>query len=158
MNPASVMKLVTTTVALELLGPAYTWRTEVHLAGKLQNERLDGDLILRGGGDPHLTMESLWMLLRDVRARGVREITGDLVLDRSLFATGPFDPAAFDGEPARPYNVGSEEDMAIADVAARVASAFGVSTTVARQAVAGAARLSYLCSTIGSSRSVAPRT
>lgn len=108
MNPASVMKLVTTTVALELLGPAYTWRTEVHLAGKLQNERLDGDLILRGGGDPHLTMESLWMLLRDVRARGVREITGDLVLDRSLFATGPFDPAAFDGEPARPYNVGPD--------------------------------------------------
>ncbi len=108
MNPASVMKLVTTTAALDLLGPAYTWRTELHLGGKLQNERLDGDLVLRGGGDPHLTMEALWMLLREARARGLRDIGGDLVLDRSLFAVGAFDPAAFDGEAARPYNVGPD--------------------------------------------------
>lgn len=108
MNPASVMKLVTTSAALDLLGPAYTWRTELHLAGKLQNEKLDGDLVLRGGGDPRLTMEAFWMLLREARARGLRDIGGDLVLDRSLFAVGAFDPAAFDGEPARPYNVGPD--------------------------------------------------
>ena len=107
-NPASVMKLVTTIAALDLLGPAYTWRTELHLGGKLQNERLDGDLVLRGGGDPRLTMEALWMLLRDARARGLRDIGGDLVLDRGRFAVGAFDPAAFDGEAARPYNVGPD--------------------------------------------------
>jgi len=108
LNPASTMKLVTTAAALELLGPAATWRTEVHLLGRLQNGRLDGDLLLRGGGDPRLTLENLWLLLRDVRARGVRDIMGDLVIDRSAFAIADIDPGAFDGEPTRPYNQGAD--------------------------------------------------
>jgi len=109
MNPASVMKLVTTAAALDRLGPAFTWRTEMHMQGRLDTSgRLDGDLVLRGGGDPRLTMESLWMLLRDVRARGVRDISGDLVVDRTLFAAPDIDPALFDGEPMRPYNVGPD--------------------------------------------------
>lgn len=108
LNPASTMKLVTTAAALELLGPSATWRTEVHLLGRLENGRLDGDLLLRGGGDPRLTLENLWLLLRDVRARGVRDITGDLVVDRSAFAVADIDPAAFDGEPTRPYNQGPD--------------------------------------------------
>lgn len=109
MNPASVMKLITTTAALDLLGPAYTWRTEMHVQGRLDpSGRLEGDLILKGGGDPRFTLENFWMLLRDVRARGVREITGDLVVDRTLFAPPDIDPGAFDGEPTRPYNVGPD--------------------------------------------------
>lgn len=109
MNPASVMKIVTTTAALDLLGPAFTWRTEVHAQGRIDpSGRLEGDLILKGGGDPRLTLESFWMLLRDVRARGVRDMTGDLVVDRTLFAAPEIDPAAFDGEPTRPYNVGPD--------------------------------------------------
>src|SRR5687768_6051898 len=76
-NPASVMKLVTTYAALELLGPAYRWRTEVYVDGD--------DLVLRGYGDPKLDYESFWMLLRQLRARGLREIRGDVVLDRSYF-------------------------------------------------------------------------
>lgn len=73
MNPASVMKIVTTTAALDLLGPAFTWRTEVHAQGRIDpSGRLEGDLILKGGGDPRLTLESFWMLLRDVRARRSR--------------------------------------------------------------------------------------
>lgn len=109
LNPASTMKLVTAFAALELLGPAYTWRTEVHAAGKVAPYgRLDGDLFIKGSGDPKLTMESLWLLLRDVRARGIRDITGDLVLDRTAFATQDIDPGAFDGDPTRPYNVGPD--------------------------------------------------
>ena len=108
LNPASTMKLVTTAAALELLGPAVTWRTEVHLLGRLQNGRLEGDLLLRGGGDPRLSLENLWLLLRDVRARGVRDVMGDLVIDRSAFAVADIDPGAFDGEPARPYNQGAD--------------------------------------------------
>ena len=112
LNPASAMKLVTTYAALELLGPAYTWRTEVHAGGKVAPYgRLEGDLFLRGSGDPKLTMESLWMLLRDVRARGIRDITGDLVLDRSAFAIQDIDPGAFDGDPTRPYNVGPDATL-----------------------------------------------
>ena len=108
LNPASVIKLVTTFAALEILGPAYTWKTEAYLDGTLRGDRLDGNLMLKGYGDPKLTLENFWLFLRDLRNRGLREITGDLVLDRSLFAIDDHDPAQFDNEPTRPYNVGAD--------------------------------------------------
>ena len=108
LNPASTMKLLTTFAALELLGPAYTWKTEAWLDGKLDGDRLDGNLVLKGYGDPKFNVESLWLFLRDLRARGVRDITGDLLLDRSFFSIDNHDPALFDGEPSRPYNVGPD--------------------------------------------------
>jgi len=70
MNPASTMKLVTTLAALELLGPAYTWKTTAWSSAPLDNGVLAGDLVLRGGADPRLTFEQFWLLLRQVRARG----------------------------------------------------------------------------------------
>ena len=108
MNPASAMKLVTTYAALELLGPAYTWRTEALSEATPAANRLDGNLYLRGSGDPRLALEQFWLLLRQLRARGVSEIGGDLVLDRSAFALPPHDPAEFDNEPLRPYNAGPD--------------------------------------------------
>ena len=104
-NPASTMKLVTTLAALELLGPTYTWRTEAYAHGTLAGDVLHGDLVLKGYGDPKLTLENFWLLLRELRVRGLREIRGDLVLDRSFFAAVDADPARFDNEPTRPYNV-----------------------------------------------------
>jgi serine-type D-Ala-D-Ala carboxypeptidase/endopeptidase (penicillin-binding protein 4) len=108
MNPASLMKLVTTFAALELLGPAYTWKTDIWSAAPLDNGVLAGDLFIRGSADPKLTFEQFWLLLRQLRARGVHEITGDLVLDRSLIAASDQDPSAFDEKPLRPYNVGPD--------------------------------------------------
>ncbi|MBZ0126105.1 MAG: D-alanyl-D-alanine carboxypeptidase/D-alanyl-D-alanine-endopeptidase [Rhodocyclaceae bacterium] len=108
MNPASVMKLVTTYAALELLGPAYTWKTEAFALGPLKDGVLEGDLLLKGYGDPKLGFEQFWLLLRQLRAKGLREIRGDLVLDRGHFAADNHDPARFDGEPLRPYNVGPD--------------------------------------------------
>ena len=108
MNPASTMKLVTTYAGLELLGPAYRWRTEAYLSGPLHEGVLQGDLVLKGYGDPKLTLEAFWLLLRSLRARGLRDIRGDLLLDRSYFATSQHDPSRFDGEGLRPYNVGSD--------------------------------------------------
>jgi D-alanyl-D-alanine carboxypeptidase/D-alanyl-D-alanine-endopeptidase (penicillin-binding protein 4) len=95
LNPASTMKIVTTYAALELLGPAYRWKTEVYQDGN--------DLVLKGYGDPKLNQESFWMLLRALRGRGLRELRGDVVLDRSFFA--PAQLAAFDSDTFRPYNV-----------------------------------------------------
>ncbi len=108
LNPGSVIKLVTTFAALEILGPAYTWKTEAFLDGTLTGDRLDGNLVLKGYGDPKLTLENFWLFVRNLRNRGVREITGDLVLDRSFFAIDNYDPAQFDNEPTRPYNVGAD--------------------------------------------------
>lgn len=84
-NPASTMKLVTTYAALEMLGPTHQWKTEFYTDGTLSNGVLRGNLYLKGGGDPKLNMERLWLLMRDLRANGVQQITGDLVLDRSHF-------------------------------------------------------------------------
>jgi D-alanyl-D-alanine carboxypeptidase/D-alanyl-D-alanine-endopeptidase (penicillin-binding protein 4) len=105
MSPASTMKLVTTYAGLELLGPAYTWKTEVLTSGTVAGGVLNGDLIIKGYGDPALTLESFWNLLRDVRKLGLREIRGNLVLDNSYFQAAGGDPGSFDSEPYRPYNV-----------------------------------------------------
>jgi len=104
MNPASVMKLVTTYAGLEMLGPAYTWSTEAFALGPVRDGMLEGDLLIRGRGDPKLTLESFWLLLRAVQARGVREIRGDLVLDRSHYGFDDGDPGRFDNEPTQVYN------------------------------------------------------
>lgn len=108
MNPASTMKLVTTYSALHLLGPAYTFRTEVLSEAPLIGGVLRGDLHVRGGGDPKLVIEDLWYLASRLRGFGIREIRGDVVLDKGLFDPINHDPAQFDGEEGRAYNVGPD--------------------------------------------------
>ena len=108
MNPASTMKLLTTYAALDLLGPAYAWKTEAWIDGELKDGVLDGDLILKGYGDPKFTIEQFWLWLTELRARGLRDIRGDLVLDRSYFDLPEHDPAEFDNDPVRAYNVGPD--------------------------------------------------
>ncbi|OUM04119.1 D-alanyl-D-alanine carboxypeptidase/D-alanyl-D-alanine-endopeptidase [Variovorax sp. JS1663] len=103
-NPASVMKLVTTYAALDLLGPAFTWSTPVYADGPVQGGVLAGNLYIKGQGDPKLVIERLWLLLRRVQGLGIHTIRGDIVLDRSAFEAAETDPSAFDGEGQRPYN------------------------------------------------------
>lgn len=107
-NPASVMKLVTTYSALELLGRDYRWKTEAYLGGPLENGVLHGDLILKGYGDPKITKEQWQAFIATLREKGLDSITGDLVLDRSYFALPRYEPGAFDHEPRKPYNVGPD--------------------------------------------------
>jgi D-alanyl-D-alanine carboxypeptidase/D-alanyl-D-alanine-endopeptidase (penicillin-binding protein 4) len=108
MNPASTMKLVTTYAALDLLGPAFSWRTEAYVTGALRRDVLEGNLFIRGSGDPKLVIESLWLMIQRIRGYGIREIRGDVVLDRSAFEAAGHDPAEFDGERFRPYNAGPD--------------------------------------------------
>ncbi|HET9862484.1 MAG TPA: D-alanyl-D-alanine carboxypeptidase/D-alanyl-D-alanine-endopeptidase [Steroidobacteraceae bacterium] len=108
MNPASTMKLVTTYAALHLLGPAFTFRTEVLTQAPLAGDVLRGPLYVRGGGDPHLVIENLWQLATRVRGFGIRDIRGDLVLDKGIFDPLAHDPGEFDGEEGRAYNVGPD--------------------------------------------------
>lgn len=112
MSPASTMKLVTTYAGLELLGPAYVWKTEVYRDGELDGDTLKGNLILKGGGDPKLTEEGFWLLLRQLRQTGLRHIRGDLILDQGRFNVAEGDPGAFDGEPYKAYNVAPQALMA----------------------------------------------
>jgi D-alanyl-D-alanine carboxypeptidase/D-alanyl-D-alanine-endopeptidase (penicillin-binding protein 4) len=104
-NPASTIKLLTTLVSLDILGPTYRWKTDVFALGEIQGDYLDGDLLLKGHGDPFLVTERVWQLLRDIRFAGIREISGDLLIDDSYFDVGDYDPGAFDQQPLRAYNV-----------------------------------------------------
>jgi D-alanyl-D-alanine carboxypeptidase/D-alanyl-D-alanine-endopeptidase (penicillin-binding protein 4) len=104
MNPASAIKLLTTSAALELLGPQHTWRTTVLAEGSVQGQQLKGHLVLRGGGDPKLVIERLQSMLAQVQASGIKAIEGDIVLDRSLWRVPAVHPGQFDGEPLKPYN------------------------------------------------------
>jgi D-alanyl-D-alanine carboxypeptidase/D-alanyl-D-alanine-endopeptidase (penicillin-binding protein 4) len=103
-NPASLMKLATTTAALDLLGPAFVWRTPVYVEGTVRDGVLQGNVYLRGSGDPRLVVERLWLLMRRIQGLGIHKIQGDIVLDRSAFDVPARDAASFDGEPLRPYN------------------------------------------------------
>jgi len=85
MSPGSIMKLVTTYAALEILGPNHHWTTRFLTDGELVGDTLKGNLYVRFGGDPKLTRERLWATLGELRSMGITTIDGLLVLDGSYF-------------------------------------------------------------------------
>lgn len=86
LNPASTMKLITTATALRTLGPTYRFKTVVaSTSAPTAAGVIEGDLFVKGGGDPSLVVEKLWKLGRDLRLQGVTSVVGDLVLDDSFF-------------------------------------------------------------------------
>jgi D-alanyl-D-alanine carboxypeptidase/D-alanyl-D-alanine-endopeptidase (penicillin-binding protein 4) len=107
MHPGSTIKLITTLVALERLGPAFRGRTELRTAAPQRGDVLAGDLVLRGGADVDLTTETLTGMLRALRYQGIRRIEGRLVVDRTLFepARPDLGVAPFDEYPEAYYNV-----------------------------------------------------
>ncbi|WP_413673218.1 D-alanyl-D-alanine carboxypeptidase/D-alanyl-D-alanine-endopeptidase [Massilia cellulosiltytica] len=106
LHPASTMKLVTTLVALEQLGPVFRGRTEMRTTGEVKGDVLHGDLVLRGGADVDLSTETLTTMLRALRYQGIRRIDGNLVIDRTLFNPARADVGVppFDESPEAYYN------------------------------------------------------
>lgn len=112
-NPASVMKMVTTWTALAGLGPEYRWRTELLANRGAQVDAqgtLRGPLYLKAAGDPFLTHEELWFLLRELRLRGIKNLS-EVVVDRSIFGQVAIDPNEFDNAGDRPYNASPDAMM-----------------------------------------------
>lgn len=103
--PASTMKLLPTWAALDLLGPAYSWKTRAWADAPVVKGVLKGNLYLQGGGDPLLTIERWWRFVADLRQTGLRVIEGDIVVDQTRFAAANERPEDFDGRPWRTYNV-----------------------------------------------------
>ncbi len=104
-SPASTIKVLTTFVALDSLGPSYTWKTRAYRTGKLANGVLTGDLILVGGGDPYMTSERWWGFVQGLRESGLTRIDGNIVIDNTYFAPIIGSRADFDDKPWRSYNV-----------------------------------------------------
>ena len=107
LQPASTLKLVTSIVALERLGPTYRGRAELRTKGELVDGELRGDLLLRGMGNPDLNWEALQRMLQTLRHKGISQINGDLVLDRQWFQPSRADLGVppFDETPEFQYNV-----------------------------------------------------
>ncbi len=107
MSPASTMKLVTTLVALEELGPTYRWSTRLLADKPIVRSELRGPLYLQGQGDPNFSWDNLRGMLRSLRSQGLRKWHGDLILDRSYFRPTRPDVGApdFDDSPLAYYNV-----------------------------------------------------
>ncbi|HEX9707277.1 MAG TPA: D-alanyl-D-alanine carboxypeptidase/D-alanyl-D-alanine-endopeptidase [Steroidobacteraceae bacterium] len=104
-SPASTMKLLPTWAALDLLGPAYSWKTRAWSDVPVVKGVLKGNLYLQGGGDPLLTIERWWRFVNDLRQTGLRVIEGDIVIDQTRFTAPDERPEDFDGKFWRTYNV-----------------------------------------------------
>lgn len=107
MQPGSSMKLVTSIVALDRLGPNQRGFTELRSAAPIADGTLRGDLVLKGGADVELDSARLWALLLELRERGVGRIDGDILVDRTLFRPARMDLGLppFDESPEFYYNV-----------------------------------------------------
>ena len=102
MIPASTLKIVTSAAALEILGAGYRFKTKIGFSGKILNNRLNGNLIVIGGGDPALGSEyfrneyenphfmDVWA--QRIKAAGITEINGNLVIDGSFYDTEKIPP------------------------------------------------------------------
>lgn len=105
-NPASTMKLVTSYAALGVLGPTYRWPTEIYTAGNIMGDTLQGDVIIKGYGNPDFREQDFRSLLQALRARGIRNIAGNFVVDKSYFNV-PYQ-ASIDGKDGADYNAQPE--------------------------------------------------
>ena len=103
-TPASTMKLITSFIALDTLGADFVWHTRVYHTGMMIGNRLYGDLIIQGSGDPKMTHKRLQQLLYKVQKTGIHHIDGDIIIDSAIFKNVSKNPADFDNAPLRPYN------------------------------------------------------
>ncbi len=112
-NPASVMKVVTTWAGLQGLGPAYRWKTSFLTGANASTDAqgtLKGPLYIQGSGDPVFAVADLWQMLRELRLRGIKNLS-EVVVDRSVFGKVDIDPHAFDSSGDRPYNASPDAMM-----------------------------------------------
>lgn len=104
MKPASVVKVVSTVAALDLLGPDYRWKTRWLADGLPDKNGTVSGLVFQGGGDPYYVIERLWLAAERLKNLEVRVVKGDIGVDRRLFAVAS-DALFSDGQKTRSYNV-----------------------------------------------------
>jgi D-alanyl-D-alanine carboxypeptidase/D-alanyl-D-alanine-endopeptidase (penicillin-binding protein 4) len=104
-NPASVSKLVTGAVAMDLLGTNYTFKTSIYLDQAMNRDSgiVKGNLYIRGGADPGFTAERLWLLVEHLHQKGIKKIEGDLVVDNSYFDDISVGPGFDEDSTSRAY-------------------------------------------------------
>ncbi len=104
LSPASAIKVLTALVALKKLGPDFTYKTEVYAHGPVVGGVLQGDLYLRGSGDPSLVTERLYLLVNDILRSDIKSVKGQIIVDDSTFDQVNVDPARINTDTDRAYN------------------------------------------------------
>jgi D-alanyl-D-alanine carboxypeptidase/D-alanyl-D-alanine-endopeptidase (penicillin-binding protein 4) len=103
-TPASVIKVLTTYASVLKLGFNYRWSTKFYTTGVVKAGVLHGNLVVKGFGDPSLKDKDLAEIVSKIRAKGIRKITGHIVIDRTYFNVGNKDSSGFDENPYSAYN------------------------------------------------------
>ncbi len=104
MLPASVIKVYSAYAILLELGYDYRWPTKFYMTGKLQRGVLYGDIVVKGFGDPTLKTADLPRIVSALKARGIRKIKGNIIIDRSYFTVPKRDSSHFDKNIYSAYN------------------------------------------------------
>ena len=102
-NPASLVKIISTFIAVEELGPQFKWQSDFFHNGDIIGDTLDGDLIFKGRGDATFSITNLENSIRKIQRNGIKKIKGDLILDLSYFGLASKEKP-FDSDPMRAYN------------------------------------------------------
>ncbi len=107
LQPASTLKVLTSIVALDVLGPTYRGRTDLRSSGEIRDGVLLGDLVIRGFANPDFDTDAMRTALTTLAHQGVKEIRGDVILDRNFFFPARTDIGLppFDESPEFQYNV-----------------------------------------------------
>lgn len=100
LNPASTMKIATSTASLTYLGGDYVYKTKLSTDGFSRG--VAQNIYVDGSGDPSIVEERLWRIAKDLRVRGLREVQGDILINNTFFDSEGFDGQ--DGNNARAYN------------------------------------------------------
>lgn len=115
LTPASVLKLVTSAAALELLGPYYTFTTTLGYTGNLNKSgKLDGDIIIKGGGDPAFASPYFvenysdfpFRWIDEMKSLGIKKITGRIITDDSYYDYQPVPSGWIWEDPGNYYGAG----------------------------------------------------
>jgi len=110
-KPASVIKLATTYSALLEFGPRWRWPTQFFYTGTFHDGTITGDLAVKAYGDPTLSCKDLPGIVKRLKRIGVREVQGNLLIDRSFFAVDNRISSGFDNHPYSEYNAMPEALM-----------------------------------------------
>lgn len=103
--PASLTKIATAAAVLERLPTGHQFKTEILATAKVDDGSvLEGDIYLRGGGDPGFVSESMWFLVNEFVRSGIREIKGDIIVDDTRFDAIRFDPSRDQSRVDRAYD------------------------------------------------------
>jgi len=103
-TPASVIKIYSAYAILLELGYNYRWNTNFYINGRFINGIVYGDLIVKGYGDPTLKSSDIPEIVKNLKAKGIKKINGNIIIDRSYFNVKSRDSSHFDKNIYSPYN------------------------------------------------------